>query len=98
MQHCSHGELIIVSCVLLHGWHLLHTVHGNSNFTYDNLVTIAAAVLSGPILGSTLDTAICHRGAVGLCVKLAILLAVGCTVPAMYIFIRSTYFLGYKAR
>ncbi|KAL3154435.1 SNAP receptor use1 [Trebouxia sp. C0010 RCD-2024] len=39
-----------------------------------------------------------NRGAVGLCVKLAILVAVGCTVPAMYIFIRSTYFLGYKAR
>ncbi len=38
------------------------------------------------------------RGTIGLCIKLAILVAVGCTVPAMYIFIRSTYFLGYKAR
>ncbi|DBA67359.1 TPA: SNAP receptor use1 [Trebouxia sp. C0005] len=39
-----------------------------------------------------------NRGKVGLCVKLAILIAVGCIVPAMYIFIRSTYFLGYKRR
>lgn len=39
-----------------------------------------------------------NRGTIGLCIKLAILIAVGCTVPAMYIFIRSTYFLGYKAR
>lgn len=38
------------------------------------------------------------RGKVGLCIKLAILIAVGCIVPAMYIFIRSTYFLGYKRR
>lgn len=39
-----------------------------------------------------------NRGKVGLCIKLAILIAVGCIVPAMYIFIRSTYFLGYKRR
>ena len=65
MQHCSHGELMSVSCVLLHSWHLLYTVHRNSNFTYDNLVTIAAAVLSGPILGATSDTAILPQGRCG---------------------------------
>lgn len=61
--------------------------------------TMSANVSSSPGLGlQVLTLSSCHRGAVGLCVKLAILVAVGCTVPAMYIFIRSTYFLGYKAR
>ena len=50
VQHCLHGDLTSVSCVLLHCWQLSHTVHENRKSTCDHFVTLAAAVLSGPII------------------------------------------------